>query len=96
MDHEKGRCARDPCRYFDRPDHMKTTSSSPSKSTSAGGGVGVNGSVNSNQVVMNQPMYPLPANLAAASGFSDSVAARSAAAAAAANTAGGLNASLLV
>ena len=28
MDHEKGRCARDPCRYFHRPDHMKTTSSS--------------------------------------------------------------------
>ena len=33
MDHEKGRCARDPCRYFHRPDHMKTTSSSSNKST---------------------------------------------------------------
>ena len=96
MDHEKGRCARDPCRYFHRPDHMKTTSSSPSKSIVAGGGGGVNGSVGNGSVVMNQPIYQLPANLAAASGFPDSVATRIAAAVAAANTAGALNASLLV
>ena len=94
MDHEKGRCARDPCRYFHRPDHMKTTNSSPSKSTSAGV---MNGSGNGSSVVMNQPIYQHPANLVAASGLPDSVASRTAAAAAAAaNPAGALNASLLV
>ena len=95
MDHEKGRCARDPCRYFHRPDHMKTTSSSPSKSTSTTAG-GLNGISGNGSIVMNQPIYPHPANLAATSGFQDSVATRTAAAAAAANTAGALNASLLV
>ena len=98
MDHEKGRCARDPCRYFHRPDHMKTTSSSPSKSTTGSGNGTGNCSVVTN-AFMNQPIYQHPANLAAAAtsgGFPDSVATRSAAAAAAANAAGALNASLLV
>ena len=71
---------------------MKTTGSSPSKSAPAGG---LNGSGNGS-VVMNQPIYQHPANLAATSGFQDSVASRTAAAAAAANSAGALNASLLV
>ena len=101
MDHEKGRCARDPCRYFHRPDHMKTTSSSPSKSTATAGGSGGNGAGNCSiltNAFANQPIYQQPANLAAAAasaGFPDSVATRTAATATA-NAAGALNASLLV
>ena len=105
MDHEKGRCARDPCRYFHRPDHMKTTnSSSPTKSTTAAAAGGNNGtnchSIVTNPAFINQPIYQHPASLAAAAasaaGFPDSMATRTAAAAAAANAAGAINASLLV
>ena len=38
MDHEKGRCARDPCRYFHRPEHLKAT-------CGAGGAGGIGSSV---------------------------------------------------
>ena len=72
-----------------------STSSSPPKSTSTTAG-GINGTAGNGSIVMNQPIYPHPANLATTSGFQDSVATRTAAAAAAANTAGALNASLLV